>query len=642
MTRLPRFGRSEFAVLLSLLAAPALLQAQVPTARVDSALIAGLRWRNVGPANMSGRIADIEGLPSPSRTFYVAAAAGGIWKTTNAGTTFQLVFGDNQPVISMGDIAIAPSDTNIVWAGSGEPNSRNSISPGGGIFKSTDGGRTWKLMGLEKTQAIGRVVVHPTNPNIVYVAALGAPWNPNPERGLYKTTDGGATWALSKFISDKAGFVDIDMDPSNPEVLYAAAWERQRGPYFLQSGGPGSGLWKTTDGGATWTEIKGGGLPETMKGRMELAVAKTNPQIVYALIEADTTPNAKPTKGTAQQIRPSGLYRSNDAGKTWAKVASQNVRPFYYSQVRVDTRDPERVYFSSTPHLFSTDGGKTVRSYSQGLHVDTHAHWIDPNDANYQVVGNDGGIAVTFDRGGNWNFLNTFPIGQFYNISYDMGVPYRVCGGLQDNGSWCGPSRRRGSPITNAHWYNVGGGDGFGTQQDQTDPNIVYATSQGGKHSAPQHRHRRGRRNRQAPVADPVPQVAGLDSPGARRYHRSRNPGPAGTDRRLPGQRDSRFAGPAAPVELEYAVLPEPAQSVDVLCRRQPGHEVGQAGRRDVSDLADLTTNDSMRVRVSTRTTGGITPDVTGAETYSTIVALNESPVRPRPLFAGTDDGNLG
>ncbi|HSE52209.1 MAG TPA: sialidase family protein, partial [Gemmatimonadales bacterium] len=479
MIRLHRFGRSAIIALLSLASATPLLHAQVPTSTIDSTLLAGLRWRNIGPANMSGRIVDVEGIPGPSRTFYVATAAGGIWKTTNAGTTFQLVFGDNQPVISMGDVAIAPSDTNIVWAGTGEPNSRNSISPGGGIFKSTDGGRTWKLMGLEKTQAIGRVVVHPTNPNIVYVAALGAPWNSNPERGLYKTTDGGATWTLAKFISDKAGFVDVEMDPSNPEILYAASWERQRGPYYLQSGGPGSAMWKTTDGGATWTELKGGGLPETMKGRIEFAVAKTNPQIVYAMVEADTTPNPRPTAGARQQTRPSGLYRSNDAGATWTRVAPQNVRPFYYSQVRVDTRDPERVYFSSTPHLFSTDGGKTVRSFSQGLHVDTHAHWIDPNDPNYQVVGNDGGIGVTFDRGGNWIFANTFPVGQFYNISYDMGVPYRVCGGLQDNGSWCGPSRRRGG-ITNSSWYNVGGGDGFGTQQDQTNPNIVFATSQGG------------------------------------------------------------------------------------------------------------------------------------------------------------------
>ncbi|MGH7561753.1 MAG: WD40/YVTN/BNR-like repeat-containing protein, partial [Gemmatimonadales bacterium] len=241
------------------------LQAQVPTANVDSALIAGLRWRAVGPANMSGRITDIEGIPG-TKVFYVAAAAGGIYKTTNAGTTFQALFGDER-VISMGDLAIAPSDTSIVWAGTGEEDSRNSISPGQGIYKSTDGGRTWKLMGLEKTQAIGRIVVHPRDPNTVYVAALGAIWNSNPERGLYKTTDGGQTWTLIKFISDKAGFVDVAMDPKNPDVLFAASWERVRGPYFLRSGGPGSALWRSSDAGKTWHEIRGNGFPETTKGR---------------------------------------------------------------------------------------------------------------------------------------------------------------------------------------------------------------------------------------------------------------------------------------------------------------------------------------------------------------------------------------
>jgi photosystem II stability/assembly factor-like uncharacterized protein len=249
----------------ALLAPP--LTAQVSTP-LDSATLAAFRWRNVGPATMSGRVTDIAGIPSPSRTFFVAAATGGIWKTTNAGTTFRPVF-DNYGVISMGDIAIAPSDTTIVWAGTGEEDSRNSISPGGGVFKSTDGGMTWTFMGLKETQQIGRIVIHPTNPDIVYVAALGHAWGANPERGLYKTTDGGKTWTLSKFISDKAGFVDIAMDPTDPNVLFASSWQRVRGPYFLNSGGPGSALWKTTDGGDTWTEIKGGGFPETMKGRTQ-------------------------------------------------------------------------------------------------------------------------------------------------------------------------------------------------------------------------------------------------------------------------------------------------------------------------------------------------------------------------------------
>src|SRR5690242_6492064 len=254
--------------------------AQTARPPLDSATVAGFRWRTVGPANFEGRVADIVGIPSPSKTFFVAAAGGGIWKTTNSGTTFRPVF-DDYPVVAMGALAIAPSDTQQVWAGTGEQNSRNTIEPGMGIYKSMDGGKTWKLMGLEKTQHIGRIVVHPTNPNIVYVAALGAAWKANPERGLYKTEDGGATWKLIKFISDSTGFVDVAMDPSNPNVLYASAYQRIRGAYFLTSGGRGSGLWKTTDAGATWTEVKGGGFPETAKGRIGITISRSNPNIIY-------------------------------------------------------------------------------------------------------------------------------------------------------------------------------------------------------------------------------------------------------------------------------------------------------------------------------------------------------------------------
>ena len=295
---------------------------------LDSTLLAGFRWRNIGPANMGGRVSSVTGIPSPSKTFFVAAAAGGIWKTTNAGTTFRPVF-DNYPCVSMGEVAIAPSDTTQVWAGTGEEDSRNTISPGCGIFKSTDGGLTWKPMGLEKTGAIGRIVVHPTNPNIVYVAALGQAWSANPERGLYKTTDGGQTWQLVKFVSDHAGFIDVAMDPSNPEVLFAASWQRVRGPYFLNSGGPGSALWKTTDGGKTWTEVRGGGLPETTKGRIGIAIAASDPKTIYLMVEADTTSNAKPTAGKVAQTRPSGLYRSADGGATWERMNDHDVRPFY-------------------------------------------------------------------------------------------------------------------------------------------------------------------------------------------------------------------------------------------------------------------------------------------------------------------------
>ncbi|MCU0625811.1 MAG: glycoside hydrolase [Gemmatimonadaceae bacterium] len=467
-------------VALGALVGPALgAQAPSPAAALDSLTIAGLRWRAIGPANMGGRVTDVEGIPSPSKTFYVATAGGGIWKTTNAGTTFKPIF-ENERCVAMGDLAIAPSDTNVIYAGTGEQNSRNSISPGCGVYKSTDGGKTWSFLGLRETEHIGRIQVHPTNPNIVYMAVLGSAWRPSKERGLYKSVDGGKTWSIAKFISEKAGFIDVQLDPRNPDVIWASSYERQRGPYFLQSGGPGSALWKSTDAGATWTQVKGGGLPESTLGRVEIAIARSNPEVMYLMVEADTMPNAKPEKGKKAQVRPSGLYRSADGGKTWEKRNGENVRPFYYSQVRVDPKNPERVYWSSTPVKFSDDGGKTARDATVGIHVDHHAMWIDPNDPEHFIVGNDGGVAQTWDRGGNYDVLNIINIGQFYAISFDMAQPYNVCGGLQDNGSWCGPSRKVRGPIGNEAWRYISGGDGFYTAQDPTDPDIVYSESQGG------------------------------------------------------------------------------------------------------------------------------------------------------------------
>ncbi|MFI5280653.1 MAG: WD40/YVTN/BNR-like repeat-containing protein, partial [Gemmatimonadales bacterium] len=416
--------RTHLAILTAacLLAFP--LAAQVP----DSATLASLRWRSIGPVNMAGRITDVEGDPHNPKVFYVAGATGGIWKTINAGTTF-IPLWNHEPISSMGDLALSPSDPKTIWAGTGEEDSRNSVSPGYGIYKSTDGGVTWNSMGLEKTQHIGRIVVHPTNPNIVYVAALGALWGSNPERGLYKTTDGGKTWELSKFISDKAGFVDVAMDPRDPNTLYAASWERVRGPYYLKSGGPGSALWKTTDAGKTWREVKGGGFPETPKGRICIAVSASNPNIVYAMVEADSVRGQKP------QRLLSGLYRSNDAGKTWKWISTTNNRPFYFSQIRVDPKNPERIYRMAVDMQFSDDGGYSWRPGMVGQHEDYHAMWIDPNDPEHFIIGGDAGIFQTWDKGGNYDAINNMAMGQFYGVSFDYQVPYRVCGGLQDNGT---------------------------------------------------------------------------------------------------------------------------------------------------------------------------------------------------------------
>jgi hypothetical protein len=627
-------------ILTALGSAAALAATALPAQSVDQSVIDGLRWRNIGPANMSGRIADVEGIPSPSKTFFVAAAAGGVWKSTNGGVTYRPVF-DNYGVASLGDLAIAPSDTNVIYLGTGEPNSRNSISPGGGVFKSTDGGLTWTFMGLRETEHIGRIIVHPSNPNVAWVAALGAAWRPNSERGLYKTTDGGATWQLKKFINDTTGFVDVDIHPTNPNVLFAASYHRLRGPYFLQSGGRGSALWKSEDGGETWNEVSGGGFPATMKGRMEIAIAPSDANVMYVMVEADTNPNPRPAAGSAPQTRPSGLYRSADGGRTWERTATENVRPFYYSQVRVHPRNPDRVWFSSTPVKVSDEGGKNARNATVGLHVDHHAQWIDPNDPDRHIVGNDGGIGITFDNGGNYIFPNTFPLGQFYNISYDMAVPYRVCGGLQDNGSWCGPSRRRQGPITNAMWWTFNGGDGFVTNQDPTDPNIIYGTSQGGNMgryivSAGQRTalQKPNYRAQYMKWEDSIMTVRGDTARAMTSAQRA-----AITVLRAQQRTDSIADSPRWNWNTPFFLSPHNPSVIYMGASRV--YKSVQRGDNMFPISADLSYADTMKIRVSTRTTGGITIDATGAETFGTIVSLNESPVKAGLLYAGTDDGRV-
>jgi photosystem II stability/assembly factor-like uncharacterized protein len=628
-----RFQRTLFC--LSLLSA-ATLAAQQP----DSATLAALSWRNIGPANHQGRITDVQGIPWPSRTFYVASAGGGVFKTTNAGTTFRPVF-ENEHVSSGGMLAIAPSDTNVVYYGTGEPNSRNSISPGSGLWKSINGGRSWEFMGLKETQHIGRIIVHPRDPNTAYVAALGHAWGPNKERGLYKTTDGGKSWQLKKFIGDRAGFVDVALDPRDPNVVWASSYERQRGAYFLQSGGPGSALWKSTDAGETWTEVKGGGFPETMKGRISIAISLSSPDVMYTMVEADTTPNPKKDPAVKAQKSPSGLYRSEDGGRNWTKMNDENTRPFYYSQVRVDPANPNHVFWSSTPIKFSMDGGKTAGNTTVGVHVDHHAMWIDSKDPSHIIVGNDGGVAQTWDAGGNWDAMNTLAIGQYYNVSFDMAVPYTVCGGAQDNGSWCGPSRRRAGSITNSMWFTFNGGDGFVTAQDPVNPDILYGESQGG--SIGRYVVSTGERT-------------GLVKPSWRpRYLQWE-------DSILVQWPDT--AKPLVPADkkkMDTIKLQQKRDSTDLDLRwnwntpffiSKHNHEVLYLGANRVlkstkmgDDMypisPDLSYADTMKIRISTRTTGGITTDATGAETFANIVSLNESPVRPGILYAGTDDGRL-
>jgi photosystem II stability/assembly factor-like uncharacterized protein len=605
---------------------------------LDSATVAGMKWRTVGPANFQGRLSDVVGIPSPSKTLYVAAAGGGIWKSMNNGVTWRPVF-DDKNIIAMGMLAIAPSDTNTVWAGTGEPNSRNTIEPGAGVYKSENGGTTWTFMGLEKTQHIGRIVVDPRDKNVVYVAALGAAWKPNAERGLYKTTDGGKTWTLSKFISNRAGFVDVALDPRNPDVIYASSWERYRTPYSLNSGGPGSGLWKSTDAGKTWTEIKGNGYPEGMKGRIGIAVAPSNPDVVYALTEALSM---APTKGgytMGKRPEANGLYRSADGGKTWERTSTVNVRPFYYSQVRVDPKNPNRVYYSSTELQVSNDGGKTTSNAAQGVHVDDHGIWIDPNDPERWAIANDGGIAITFDKGGNFFYPMNLPIGQFYEISYDMQVPYNVCSGAQDNGAWCGPSRKRAS-LNNSYWYTISGGDGFYTAQDPAG-DWVWGESQGA-----------GVQGRNLKTGQNL---------------RVQKPGWQERYRQIEDSVAVEWGDPLQPLSKDQAKRVaalrgmQKKDSVDLLTRfnwnspflispHNPqifylgGNKVFKSlkrGEEMYTISPDLSKQMRARMDTAEKYTGGVTPDVTGAETYGTVVTLAESYVKPGLLLAGTDDGNV-
>ena len=443
-----------------------LLATSVLAQGTHEAALKNLKFREIGPAIMGGRVDDFAVVESDPRIIYVGSAAGGVFKTVNAGASWTPIF-DDQPNSTIGDIALAPSDPSIVWVGTGEPNNRQSASWGNGIYKSMDAGKTWTNMGLKDTQSIGRVVIHPGNPNIVYVAALGHLWGPNKERGVFKTSDGGATWTQSLYINDDTGVSDIAIDPLSPNTLYAAAYQRRRTVFGYNGGGPDSGIYKTVDGGAHWTKLTKG-LPTTGDiGRCAVEVYRKNPNIVYVLVE-----------NNAQ----GGIYRSEDKGFTWTRMSATNPRPSYYSQVRIDPNSDQKVWVLGAPLYLSEDGGKTFREDRwPKIHSDFHAMWIDPADSDHIILGSDGGITVTYDSGRSWDYLNNLPLAQFYEIAYNMEKPYRVCGGLQDNYSWCGPSGSlQTQGIANDEWINVGGGDGFDTKLDPNDPNIVYTESQDG------------------------------------------------------------------------------------------------------------------------------------------------------------------
>lgn len=627
----------------------------------DHPLLKNFRWRSIGPASMGGRIDDIAVVESNPSIIYVGFATSGVWKTVNNGTTWEPIF-DAYSSASIGDLALCPSDPTIVWVGTGEPNNRQSSSFGDGIYKSTDGGKTFTHMGLRETQTIARIVVDPKDCNTVYVAALGHLFGPNPERGIYKTTDGGKTWALVKFIDEDTGFTDIVMDPADNKTLYAASYQRRRTPWGFNGGGPGSGIWKTTDAGKTWTRLTGNGLPSGILGRIGLDVSRSNPNIVYAQIEVGPSPGTGsgvggpggPAGGGGQQAqqppRPpdptrSGIWRSDDKGKTWQIVSNQNNRPMYYSQIRVDPNNPDIVYTGGAPFFKSTDGGKTFQVV-QGLpHSDHHAIWINPRNSNHLLVGNDGGLAVSYDQGATWEHLNTIPAAQFYAIGVDMRKPYYVCGGLQDNGSWCGPSATRNpAGITNADWYRIGGGDGFYVQIDPTDYTTIYVESQNGNMNRLDLKTGRTVNIRPRSARPPQqPRGAGQSAQG--------EPGP---DQPSPAQGFGQF---------------QPATSNIV-----PPPPPGEQYRFNWSTPIHLSPHNPRTVYVGANKlfksvdrgeTWTASPDLTkkmdrdtlpimgvpgdqpmpskhdGMLNYGNITTIAESPVLPGVLWVGTDDGNI-
>ncbi len=424
----------------------------------------GLVFRNIGPATMGGRIDDLAVLESNPAVFYVGTATGGLWKTVNNGTTWETLFDDQEDVVSIGDIAINPGDANTVWVGSGENNNRQSTSWGNGVYKSTDGGHTFKFMGLGTSKMIARIVVDPSDHDVVYVAALGSVFGRGGERGVYKTIDGGLTWSRILFVDDETGATELVMDPSNNKVLYAATYQRRRATWGFNGGGPGSAMWKSSDAGRTWTRLTDG-VPAGPLGRIGMDVWRKNPNVVYARIEHETE---------------SGTYRSDDAGRTWKKMSNVNPRPMYFSQIRIDPANDARIYVLGVQLHISDDGGRTFIENGT-MHSDHHAMWINPANPNHIIDGNDGGIGVSYDKGAKWEGIHNLDIGQFYHVTYDMETPYNVCGGLQDNYTWCGPSAVRSrAGIANDHWFSIHGGDGFEAQIDPKDSRTIYAESQDG------------------------------------------------------------------------------------------------------------------------------------------------------------------
>jgi photosystem II stability/assembly factor-like uncharacterized protein len=456
-------------------------------AELPESILGALVPRPVGPANMSGRITSIAVADGKPTTCYIGAASSGVWKTTNAGITWTPVF-DEQGTSSIGAVAVAPSNPDIVWVGTGEANARNSVSCGDGVYRSEDGGKTWRHCGLRETHHIGRIVVHPRDPDTAWVAAVGHLWGPNKQRGIFKTTDGGKRWENVHFLDADTGCVDLVIDPDDPDTLYTAAYRVRRGPFSggdpAVQFGPAAGLYRTRDGGKAWARLTRG-LPDRPLGRCGIDVYRKDPRILYAVVQTDrtntlTVMGQPPTE--SNKVENGGVFRSEDRGDTWVKVNNLCPRPFYFGQVRIDPNNDRRVYVLGIFLHVSRNGGRSFSGDSApAVHADHHALWIDPADSDHLLLGSDGGLSLSHDRGRNWEHFRNLPLAQFYACAVDMRRPYRVYGGLQDNGTWGGPSRTT-SPegITHADWFRLMGADGFYCQVDPTDPDTVYAEAQWG------------------------------------------------------------------------------------------------------------------------------------------------------------------
>jgi len=547
-----------------------------------------LEFRNLGPAVGGGRVAAVAGIPGNPNVYYVGAAAGGVFKTENGGISWKAIF-EHEATASIGALALAPSDPSIVWVGTGESKVRNDVIDGRGVYVSGDAGHTWRFAGLGNVGQISQIIVDPSNSDVVYVAATGHAWAPNPDRGVYRSTDGGKTWNKMLFVNDSTGAADLAIQPGNAKVLFAAMWEFRRYPWTLVDGGPGSGLYRSTDGGDTWKKLTKG-LPDGPLGRIAVAVAPTNPNHVYALVAAK--------RGM--------LWQSTDLGDTWTEVSDNHaydIRPFYFSRLIVSPENESKIYFMSLNLVESDDGGKTSHTADRGVHSDHHALWIDPKDPLRMFQGNDGGVNVTTDGGKTWRFLNNIPIEQFYMVSTSSEVPYSLCGGLQDNSAWCGPSSNLGGrSVGSAEWYSVTGGDGEYAVFAPSDPGIIYVDSQNGS-------------------IDRLEKKTHLT-----RYIR---PYLEGVEEMKPADLKYRFNW-TSPIAVSETDANEVYLGGNVVFKSTDG------GKHWTPISGDLTRNDKSKQDIAG---GPVQHDISGAESFDTILTITLAPADPKVIWVGTDDG---